>query len=146
MPRTTHPTLLALPAALAAATLVAACNQTPHYRPPPGSLEDPLPVSHYPNINVYRPLTQFILVADPVMTRDAAGTLRIDTPIRANTRPNEDMNIQYKYQFLDAQGRVLEPEPAWQYMRLEPTIQYYLSGNAMDSRAADWRLDIKPAR
>lgn len=137
-------------AALASITLplilLGGCNQTPRYQPPPGSLEDPLPVSQYPNINVHRPLTQFILVADPVMTRDSMGTLRIDTPIRANTRPNEDMNIQYKYQFLDELGRVLEPEPAWQYMRLEPTLQYYLSGNAMDSRAADWRLEIKPAR
>ncbi|MCA9273406.1 MAG: DUF1425 domain-containing protein [Phycisphaerales bacterium] len=131
---------------LACGAALTACNQTPRYRPPPGSLEDPLPVANYPNINVHRPLTQYILVADPIATRDDLGTLRIDTPIRANVRPNEDLNLQYKYQFLDAQGRVLQPEPAWQYIRVAPTIQYYLTANSMDDRAADWRLEIMPAR
>ena len=144
-PRPT-PTRLLLSAVALAALGLAACNQTPAYRPPPGSLEEPLPQNQYPNINVHQPLTRYILVADPVVSRDSMGTLRVDVPIRANVRPNEDLNVQYRFQFLDEMGRLLEPEPAWQYIRLEPTIQAFVSANAMDARATDWRLEIKPAR
>lgn len=137
---------LAAFATLAGVAVLQGCNQTPRYRPPPGSLEEPLPQNQYPNINVHQPLTPFILVSDPIVTRDAAGTLRVDVPIRANTRPNEDMNVQYRFQFLDDRGRLMEPEPAWQYIRMEPAIQVFVSANAMDRRASDWRLEIKPAR
>ncbi len=129
---------------LASAALVG-CNQAPAYRPPPGSLEEPLPQNQYPNINVHQPLTPWIMVSDPIVTRDSIGTLRVEVPIRAITR-SEDMNVQYRFQFLDEMGRLLQPEPAWQYIRMEAQIQVFIQANAMDNRALDWRLEIKPAR
>jgi hypothetical protein len=131
---------------LLAASSLTACNQAPRYRPPPGSVAEPMPQEHYPNINVHEPLTPWIMVSDPIIVRDEAGTLRVDVPIRTITRYNEDMNVQYRFEFLDELGRLLEPQPAWQYIRLEPTLQAFVSANSMDSRAADWRLEIKPAR
>lgn len=153
MHRTTPPRIAApsrraawiLTAAVAAAALQGCASPPPH-RPPPGSVEDPVPLALYPNINVHRPLTPYILVADPIVERDRAGTLRVDVPIRANTRPHEDLNVQYRFQFLDDRGRPLPPEPEWAYVRLDPTIQAFVSANAMDSRAVDWRLEIRPAR
>lgn len=131
--------------ALASAALVG-CNQNPPYRPPPGSLEEPMPQSQYPNINVHEPLTPWIMVSDPIVTRDDLGTMRVEVPIRSISRSNEDMNVQYRFQFLDEQGRLLQPEPEWQYIRMESAIQVFVRANAMDNRARDWRLEIKPAR
>ncbi len=146
MPRIRSISGLLTLAALAGLASLSGCNQPPPYRPPPGSMEEPLPQNQYPNINVHQPLTPFILVSDPIMSRDSMGTLRIEVPIRANTRPNEDLNVQYRFQFLDEMGRLLQPEPAWQYIRMEAQLQVFVQANAMDSRAADWRLEIKPAR
>lgn len=141
----TRTSLLSL-ATIAGLVGLGGCNQAPPYRPPPGSMEEPLPQNQYPNINLHQPLTPWIMVSDPIMSRDSMGTLRVEVPIRSISRTNEDMNVQYRFQFLDEMGRLLQPEPEWQYMRMEAQIQVFIQANAMDSRAADWRLEIKPAR
>jgi hypothetical protein len=37
-------------------------------------------------------------------------------------------------------------DPDWQYMSLGPRTLLYMQGNALDTRAVDWRLQIRPAR
>jgi hypothetical protein len=57
------------------------------------------------------------------------------------------MRVQYRYLFMDAQGRPVERnEVGWKYQVLPPGVERFLEGNALDTTAVNWRLEIRPAQ
>ena len=56
------------------------------------------------------------------------------------------LNIQYQFTFLDSAGRPLEGTGGWKYVTLEPRVERFLQGAALDTNAVDWRLTVRPAK
>ncbi|MCB9846324.1 MAG: DUF1425 domain-containing protein [Phycisphaeraceae bacterium] len=111
----------------------------------PGAMADPVPRVNYPNISILDELVPYVVVSEPIVTKGPDQPLRVTVPIRAITRPRE-LNTQYRFIFFDADGRPIEPQQAWQYERLPSRAQRFFEANALDQRAVDWRLEVRPAR
>ncbi len=56
------------------------------------------------------------------------------------------MNAQYRFIFLDANGVSVGEPMDWRFMVLPPRLQVFMEGVATDSRAVDWRLEVRPAK
>ncbi len=112
---------------------------------PPAAQRDPLPSENYPRVVILDGLQRWVVVDAPVVTKSERDPLRVTVPVRAVTQ-NEELNVQYRFAFFDADGRPLEPEPSWRYERLPSKAQRHIEANALDQRAVDWRVDIRPAR
>jgi uncharacterized protein YcfL len=66
--------------------------------------------------------------------------------VRLYSSTGQWSKVQYRYLFLDKNGVPLRAQPDWQQVTLEPRQAVFMSGNAMDDNAADWRLEIRPNR
>lgn len=129
-------------AGLLAATL-AGCNQ-PRAVYPPAAGQDPVNAANYPRIVMLDGLQKWVVADTPRVDRSANGVMRVVVPIRSIS--TTELNTQYRFQWLDGNGMPLEPEADWQYIRLPVSAQEFAQGSAMDSRAVDWRLQVRPAR
>lgn len=112
---------------------------------PPAAQRDPVGSENYPRVVILDGLQRWVVVDAPVVTKSERDPLRVTVPVRAVTR-REELNVQYRFAFFDADGRPIEPSPAWRYERLPSKAQRFLEANALDQRAVDWRVDIRPAR
>lgn len=112
---------------------------------PPGGVADPLPRANYPRVVVLEGLQPYIAVTEPIVVKEEGRPLHVTVPLRAATR-REELNTQYRFVFLDEQGRTVPPEQNWKYIRLPSRAQRHLEANAVDDRAVDWRMEIRPAR
>lgn len=112
---------------------------------PPGARADTVPQGNYPQITVELGLQPFVGVNQPVVTR-TNDVLKVSTPVRLLSDPGQFSRIQYRYIFLDGNGQPLRTQTEWRFARLEPRIQQFLDGNALDNTAADFRLEIRSAR
>jgi predicted small secreted protein len=104
---------------------------------------DPLPRENYPQITSLDGLSQWIGYDSPIVNRDSV--LKVTAPARALTDGHE-LNVQYRFFFLDESGRPLTQNPDWRYMRMPSRSQVFFEGNALDKSAKDWRLEVRPAR
>ncbi|MBS0197715.1 MAG: DUF1425 domain-containing protein [Planctomycetes bacterium] len=109
--------------------------------PPPAGVPDPFPDS--PQIVVLDELDRYVFISNVVM--QPGPPMDVTVIARANTRDTEP-KVQYRFLFLDSHGRRLESQPDWRYLQMPARAAVEFRGNAMDSRAADWRLEIRPAR
>ncbi len=112
---------------------------------PPAAQGDEVALANYPRVVVLDGLQPFIAISEPSVTRGSDQPLRVSVPVRAVTQ-HEELNVQYRFLFFDEHGRVLEPEMVWRYERLPSKAQRFFDAGAMDQRAVDWRLEIRPAR
>jgi len=130
---------------------LAGCRSDPT-QPPGLAVSDPLPGGDYPNIALDTSLDRFIAVDAPIVTRgeDAGMTptrdalLHVTTPVRALTG-GRDIRVQWRYSWFDGLGRRVGEPGDWRYTKLSGNQREELEGNAMDSRATNWRLEIRPA-
>lgn len=77
---------------------------------------------------------------EPITLRENA-ILNVAVPTRS--LGDERYLIDYRFVFYDEHGREVEPVMGWRFIALEPREQRRLSASALDSRAQDWRLQIK---
>ena len=111
----------------------------------PGVVQaDPLTPMLYPRIAALEGLQPYLVMANPPRV-ETGPPLRVTCAIRAYTK-HEELNIQYRYIFFDAAGIPLRNSPDWQFLRMPSRTESFFSGNALDSTAVDWRLEIRPAR
>ena len=129
---------LALPITLAAA-LLAGCSTAPGAAKP-----DPLPADRYPQIVAMDGL-QSNLVYDRVNVEPGPRP-PMSVSVAVRWTRDEPCPIQYRFQFFDDRGRLLEPAPDWQRTTLEGKAQSFLIGSSLQSQAVDWRLEIRKAR
>lgn len=112
---------------------------------PPGAYADPVTRANYPRVVLLDGLQPWIVVSEPIVTKGIDTPLRVSVPVRAVTKVQE-LNAQYRFAFYDADGRPIEPAPSWTYIRLPSKAQRTVEANALDQRAVDWRVELRPAR
>ena len=110
--------------------------------------EDFVTYEAYPQVFVEKELSKYINVTGAEeFDRSQLGEdqpMSVTIPVRS--LGDKDINLQYKYTFFDNQGRPIKPQMAWRYILVMPRNQVFLQGRAIDTVAADWRLDIRRAR
>ncbi|GEM_PF-850649 len=130
----------AIGTAVAASFFLSGCDTV---RAPGSATPDPLPNVAYPKIEAAEGLGEYLSYGDVKVTSQSPLTVQV--PIRARTE-SEDLRVQYRFIFADQFGTVLNPDAAWTWRKLASRRQDFLSGNAMSSKATDWRLQIRPSR
>jgi len=89
-------------------------------------------------------LRQSTAIDRPSTSRDAANLLFVTVPIR-NTS-DQVLHVQYRYNFLDDQGRPMPENIAWNRKTLEPGSTERITFNSTSPRAADFQLDLRYSR
>lgn len=126
--------------AAAGAVLVAAgCQRN---IAPPAGYGDPVHGANYPRVVMLDGLQQWVVNDAPRITRE--GTLDVAMAIRNVS--DREINAQYRFRFLDGTGVPVGPEPEWQYVRLPVKAREFIRASALDTRALDWELQVRPAR
>lgn len=128
---------------ITALAFVAACATSPD--PSPG-MPDPFPApGNNPKISVLDPnLQRGIGFQTVTEIPPGAAPLTIQVPVR--NLSNYEYIIDYRFLFQDASGLQLEPVMSWRSVTLLPKQVQVLRANALDTRAVDWRLEVKWAR
>lgn len=132
---------ISLLATAVAALFAGACADT--VKAPPGARADTIAQEQYPQVTVESGLQPWIGVNKPSVAREN-DILKVNTQVRMLA--DEGRKIQYRYIFLDAKGEPLRTQTGWLYVALEPRIRKELTGNALDSHATDFRLEIRLER
>jgi hypothetical protein len=102
-------------------------------------------LSGYPRVVAMDGLDRW-LVADPaIVDRPEGGLLRVTQPIRSIT-DYEHLRVQFRFAYLDAQGRPMRAAEEWRYIVVPARTQVFMDGNALSTEAVDWRLEIRSAR
>ncbi len=133
------------PAAIFAglALSLGACASDPvkaPYQPNP----DLLTKTTYPQVTTTGDLAQWLVVDQPVVSRD--GILKVSVPVRMTSNTGQWSKVQYRFIFLDANSVPVRAQPDWMPVTLEPRQQVFMQANSLDTNAADWRLEIRPQR
>ena len=113
----------------------------------PGSARlDPLQPEQYPRITVLEGLDKGLRFQEPtVVPAEDKRPMSVSVPVRSVV-DKYGLNLQYRFQWFDQNNRLLNPGEGWAYKPLIPRAQDFLAGNALDTRAVDWRLQVRPAR
>ena len=123
--------------------LVAGCsNEVPAYREGRAERYSP-PQVQITGLNA-EDLRQSTAIDRPMTSRDPANLLFVIVPIR-NTS-DQVLRIQYRYNFLDDQGRPLPENVAWNRKTLTPGSTERITFNSTSPRAADFQLDLRYAQ
>ena len=99
----------------------------------------------YPNITLQSPELQRSLgFQEPVVSETESGLMRVTVPVRS--RRNQEIHLQYKVIWLDADGNPIRPEMNWRYRRMEPLQPAYLSASATSETAENYNMQIRWGR
>ena len=88
-------------------------------------------------------LARKLAFQNPRADRDEANLLHVTVPVRAAT--NRPQIVQYRFTFFDETGRPL-PGGEYRTETLESNTFAYLQGNSTTPQAADYQVEIRPAR
>jgi len=137
---TTKKTLLGLVGAM---MLAAGCaNEPPGYREGRAERYAP-PQVQITGLDAYD-LQRSTVIDRPQTSRDQANLLFVTVPVR-NTS-DQVLHVQYRYNFLDEQGRPLPENIAWNRKTLEPGSTERITFNSTSPRAADFQMDLRYSR
>lgn len=89
-------------------------------------------------------LQDAVRMNDATVTRTEQDLLHVVQPVRAAA--NEELFIEYRFVFFDAEGNVLKPEMGWRYKRLEQRVPDVISATSVSAEADDYRLLVRWAR
>lgn len=137
----TRPLFTAAAAMIAGATLTG-CASTTTRTPFTGQYA---PLQRYPRVEVAGELNQFIAVDPPIVEQQ--DVMKVSVPVRLLSDPGYSSSIQYRVLFFNENGAPARGGAMnWRFVNLPPRNQVFLTGNAMDSDAADWRCEIRLAK
>ena len=107
---------------------------------------DKYPAGAYPRNVSVDPQVASALVAGPTIVNGGSKDqpMTVQQPMR-NTK-DFPLEIQYQYVFLDQTGRPLQSSGNWRNITMEPRVERFLEGAALDTNAVDWRLTVRPAK
>lgn len=128
----------------AAVTVLAACS-TDRVKAPPSAMRDTIPLGSYPQIVPMDGLAAHLGFDQPLVE---PSTPNRPMAITVNVRSVADtpMETQYRFIFYDQLGRELRSNQGWVFQHMEPRLQVQLKGQALETDAQQWRLEIRPAR
>ena len=110
-------------------TLLGACST-----PPPGARGDSVTYEDYPSITVTDGLQPFLKV-NGVNSYQEGGVLHVNADMRWTGQ--RYVYLEYRYQFRDANGRVLNGSAPWRRAEAAPGTRVQLAGNATDEQRDD---------
>jgi uncharacterized protein YcfL len=123
--------------------LAAGCsNEPPPYREGRAERYAP-PQVQVTGIDAYD-LQRSTAIDRPATYRDQANLLFVTVPVR-NTS-DQVLHVQYRYNFVDDQGRPLAENIAWNRKTLEPGSTERITFNSTSPRAADFQMDLRLSR
>lgn len=114
--------------------------------PPAAGRGDQLAPGAYPQIVALEKLDNVLRFSRPIVDPSEDGRpMRVSVPVRNLDR--RELNVQYRFEFQDNAGRPLRTNTGWAYKRLAGRgVETMLEANSLEDTAADWRLEIRPAR
>lgn len=129
---------------LATAMLVGGCNKD-NVQAPQSVRSDPL-AGGYPQNIALKGLHNGVVIGKPIV--DAATDdqpMRVTVPLRSVA--DGTLRTQYKFTFLDGRGRPVRSNTnTWRYQVLAAKAEVFLEATSLDTDAADWRLEVRPAQ
>ena len=132
---------MVLPGALVLALIIAACDTV---QAPPSPRGDPLSGAYPTNVAIDG-LSDDLVVDTPIVTPSTPDRpMNVVVPVRSVT--DKKLALQYQFIFMDDRGRPLRPMGGWQYITVEPKLQIFMEGSALNTAAKDYRLEIRPNR
>lgn len=137
----------ALAGAVALALLVVLASATGCSYGPYEGYEDEINPEDYPRIVASREIFRTLRFSPATVEPSTLSRpMRVTVPVRTTYR-STDLNVQYRFVFLDAAGRPIErsTQAQWRFVTLPPLNQVFLDGNALDLGATDWRLEVRLA-
>ncbi len=137
-----RPLLRAAAALIAGSAALAGCANPANRIPYTGVNA---PMQGYPRVTVAGELSPYITVDQPVV--EQGDVLKVSVPVRLLSDPGHSSNIQYRMLFVNSNGAPARGgDMNWRFINLPPRNQVFLTGNAMDSDAADWKCEIRLAK
>ena len=106
---------------------------------------DPIVEEDYPQIAVVEGLHRKVVFSRPAVTDAPNQPMSVVVGVSNKTR-SKNMHIQYKFEFYDQNKVPVEPMMQWKYQLLPHAAEVKLIGAALDTKARDWRLVMRPAR
>ncbi|MEM1185363.1 MAG: DUF1425 domain-containing protein [Planctomycetota bacterium] len=107
--------------------------------PPPAVGDDH--VSEYPNVEAAGGLNKFMRVNN-VAVNQQNSILFAAVDVRWIGK--NPVYYEYRFIFFDSRGRPINPDGPWSRGDSEPGSVDYLTANATQPDATDWRLQIRP--
>jgi len=107
---------------------------------------DPYPAPmNDPQITILAPeLRPWLGFHPAIIDDDGRRPMQVQIPVRNMT--DRDYLIDYRVLFYDDSGMQLDPVMGWKMEALRPKQTVRLIGQALDTRARNYRLEIKWAR
>lgn len=121
---------------------ITGCQSGP--RAPGAGQADPLSEAAYPQIAAVEGLSDHLAFGKPVVSRETDRPMSVTVPVRSLS--NQQISVQYRFEFMDAAGLPLEPAMGWRFLPLPGRVQHFVKGAAIDLGAVDWRLIVRPAQ
>lgn len=112
---------------------------------PPAPGPDPIALEDYPRVVAYGGIAPFLVVSEPTVRDEAGQLLRVSVPVRAATE-RDNLQVQYRFIFFDADGFELRSQEQWTYTVIPQGGQRMLESTALSREASDWRLEVRKAR
>lgn len=108
---------------------------------------DQLPTSQYPKVTIEsRELADVLAVNPGAVTVTPGDSSRpMDVSVGLRSLADNSMNVQYRFQWFDESGRMVEEEQFKQFL-IPPRTEQRLRSNPMTTKASDWRLQVRSAR
>ena len=111
----------------------------------PGTAQiDPLYQSGHGKVLALEELHRFVAASEPIVEAGSERPMMVTVPIRLLA--DEQINVQYRFDFFVRKGVPVAPEMSWAFMALPARARVYMQGASLDTTATDWRLQLRPAR
>ncbi len=111
-------------------------------QPREAEYESPKTQAKYPQIVIINNFLPWVAFHDPIVTpAEGEVPMKVTVPIRLKQWQRKE--AQYRFIFLDQDGRPVGPEMDWRWEVLNPRTLVYLEASALDTAAVDWRLEIR---
>lgn len=128
-------------AAVLTAVMVIGCK----HKKPTAAPAETVTRANYPHSVTIRGLDKLIVAGEPLVEPATQHKpMRVTVPVRNTDR--KEVHTQYLFEFFDGKGQPLRQAGSWQYLAIQPNMQVFMQGYAIDTAATDWRLTIRPAR
>ncbi|GEM_PF-941833 len=108
---------------------------------------DKVATNQYPKVTIETAELASVVAVNPGAVTVTAGddSRPMDVSVGLRSLADNSMHVQYRFQWFDASGRMVEEEQFKQTL-LPPRTESRLRSNPMTTKASDWRLQVRTAR
>ncbi len=111
---------------------------------PKNPARDPVPSIAYPKITLQGELDyQLVLLGEPVVV-GATPTQPMSVRLRLRNATEDDLYVAYRYRFFGPSREPVDVDMPWRPLKLPATLAKDFEGDAMQVRAVDWELEVRP--